>query len=217
LPDAEAAARRGAELIAAAGRAAHGEGREFTLAASGGRDPWRMYEMLAESDLDWGRTEVFQVDERVAPAGHTDRNLTHLILALPMDKQPSLRPMRVTSDDLEAAAAEYAEALPERLDIVHLGIGPDGHTASLVPGDPVLDVDDRLVAVTGEYQGRRRMTLTYPALNAARKVFWLVTGESKREALGRLLDGDRSIPAARVAAGDMMVVADEAAAGSASG
>ena len=169
--------------------------------------------MLADSDLDWGRTEVFQVDERVAPAGHADRNLTHLILALPMDKQPSLRPMGVTSDDLEGAAAEYAAALPERLDIVHLGIGPDGHTASLVPGDPVLEVEDRLVAVTGEYQGRRRMTLTYPALNGARKIFWLVTGESKREALRRLLDGDRSIPAARVAAGDMMVVADEAAAG----
>ena len=169
--------------------------------------------MLAESDLDWGRTEVFQVDERVAPAGHTDRNLTHLILALPMDKQPSLRPMGVTGDDLEAAAAEYAAGLPESIDIVHLGLGPDGHTASLVPGDPVLEVEDRLVAVTGPYQERRRMTLTYPALNAARKIFWLVTGEGKREALGRLLEGDRSIPAARVAAGDMMVVADEAAAG----
>jgi 6-phosphogluconolactonase/glucosamine-6-phosphate isomerase/deaminase len=119
----------------------------------------------------------------------------------------------VTSDDLEAAAAEYAAGLPRSIDIGHLGIGPDGHTASLVPGDPVLEVDDRLVAVTGEYQGRRRMTMTYPALNAARKVFWLVTGESKREPLQRLLDGDRSIPAARVAAGDMMVVADEAAAG----
>jgi 6-phosphogluconolactonase/glucosamine-6-phosphate isomerase/deaminase len=176
-----------------------------------------MYEMLAASDLDWSRTDVFQVDERVAPPGHPDRNLTHLILALPMDKQPSLRPMGVTSDDLEAAAAEYAAGLPEHIDIVHLGIGPDGHTASLVPGDPVLDVDDRLVAVTGPYQDRRRMTLTYPALAAARKVFWLVTGESKRDALQRLLDGDRSIPAARVAAEDMMVVADEAAAGTSSG
>lgn len=172
-----------------------------------------MYELLAESDLDWGRTDVFQVDERVAPPGHPDRNLTHLILALPMDKQPSLRPMGVTSPDLEAAAAEYAEGLPARLDIVHLGIGPDGHTASLVPGDPVLEITDRRVAVTGVYQDRRRMTLTYPALDAARRVFWLVTGEGKREALARLLDGDRSIPAGHVAADDMMVVADEAAAG----
>ena len=169
--------------------------------------------MLADSDLDWGRTEVFQVDERVAPAGHNDRNLTHLILALPMDKQPSLRPMGVTSGDLEEAAVEYAAALPDRIDIVHLGLGPDGHTASLVPGDPVLDVDDRRVAVTGEYQDRRRMTLTYPALDSAQKVFWLVTGESKREALRRLLGGDHSIPAARVAADAMMVVAAEAAAG----
>ena len=171
-----------------------------------------MYELLADSDLDWGRTQVFQVDERVAPAGHADRNLTHLILALPMDKQPSLRPMGVTSDDLDAAAAEYAAALPKRLDIVHLGLGSDGHTASLVPGDPALEVQDRMVAVTGIYQDRRRMTLTYPALAAARKIFWLVTGEGKREALGRLLEGDRSIPAARVAADDMLVVADEAAA-----
>jgi 6-phosphogluconolactonase/glucosamine-6-phosphate isomerase/deaminase len=172
-----------------------------------------MYELLAESDLDWSRTDVFQVDERVAPPGHPDRNLTHLILALPMDKQPSLRPMGVTSPDLDAAAASYEEGLPARLDIVHLGIGPDGHTASLVPRDPVLDVTDRRVAVTGTYQERRRMTLTYPALDAARRIFWLVTGEGKREALARLLDGDRSIPAGRVAADDMMVVADEAAAG----
>ena len=171
-----------------------------------------MYELLSESDLDWGRTDVFQVDERVAPAGHDDRNLTHLILALPMGKQPSLRPMEVTRPDLEEAAAEYAAGLPEHLDIVHLGIGPDGHTASLVPGDPVLEVSDRRVAITGEYQGRRRMTLTYPALDAARRVFWLVTGDEKREPLRRLLDGDRSIPAARVDAAEMLVVADEAAA-----
>jgi len=172
-----------------------------------------MYELLAEHDLDWGRTSLFQVDERVAPAGDPDRNLTHLILALPMGPQSSLRPMNVTADDLEAAASDYSSELPERLDIIHLGLGPDGHTASLVPGDPVLEVLDRRVAITGEYQERRRMTLTYPALDAARMVFWLVTGESKRDPLKRLLDGDRSIPAGRVAAEEMVLIADEAAAG----
>ena len=82
-----------------------------------------------------------------------------------------------------------------------------------MPGDPVLDVDDRLVAITGEYQGRRRMTLTYPALEAARRVLWLVTGADKREALARLRAGDRSIPAGRVEASDAIVVADAEAVG----
>jgi 6-phosphogluconolactonase len=120
--------------------------------------------------------------------------------------------MPVDESDLEAAAASYAATLPEALDLVHLGLGEDGHTASLAPGDPVLEVTDRLVAVTGEYRGRRRMTLTYPALASAREVVWLVTGESKRDALAKLLSRDTSIPAARVAAENELVVADEAAA-----
>ena len=113
---------------------------------------------------------------------------------------------------VQRAAARYAASLPPSLDLVHLGLGPDGHTASLLPGDPVLDVRDRLVAVTREYEGRRRMTLTYPALDSAREVVWLVAGASKRDALAKLLARDESIPAARVAAARQLVVADAAAA-----
>ena len=120
--------------------------------------------------------------------------------------------MPVWAHDLDAAASMYAADLPAALDLVHLGLGPDGHTASLVPGDPVLDVTDREVAVTGIYQGRRRMTLTYPALNKARGVLWLVTGEDKVDALQRLLRGDTSIPAGRVAAENALVLADRSAA-----
>jgi 6-phosphogluconolactonase len=131
-----------------------------------------------------------------------------------MDHQPALRPMPVTQRDLEAAAHEYETSLPERFDLIHLGLGPDGHTASLVPGDSVLEVSDRRVAVTGgEYQGHRRMTLTYPAIDSARQVLWLVTGAEKREPLAKLLAGDPSIPAGRVRNEEMIVVADEAAAG----
>ncbi|MGZ5337437.1 MAG: 6-phosphogluconolactonase, partial [Solirubrobacterales bacterium] len=194
LADADAVAARGAELIRAAGRFAYNERGTFAMAASGGRDPWAMYGQLEDGDLPWKATEIFQADERVAPAGSDERNLTHLIAALSIGAQGSLRPMPVTDDDLEGAADRYAAALPEALDLVHLGLGPDGHTASLVPGDPVLEVTDRRVALTaGEYQGTRRMTLTYPALAAARRILWIVTGAEKREPLAKLLAGDRSI------------------------
>ena len=173
-----------------------------------------MVELLAASELDWTHASAFQVDERVAPPGDDARNLTHLVLALPLDLHASLRPMPVNDDDLEAAAARYAAELPDRLDLVHLGLGPDGHTASLVPGDPVLEVADRAVAVTaGAYQGHRRMTLTYPAINAARRILLLVTGSDKEEALARLRAGDRSIPAGRCDPERMTVVADDAALG----
>ena len=195
-----------------AARAAEARGY-FSLALSGGRSPWVMLSLLARRELPWDDIEIFQVDERVAPPGSRERNLTNLIVALPIERQAALRPMPVTSRDLEAAAAEYEASLPERLDFVHLGLGVDGHTASLVPDDPVLEVRDRRVAVTAKpYEGLRRMTLTYPALNAARKVVWLVAGEEKRDALARLLAGDETIPAGRVEAEDMLVVADAAAA-----
>jgi 6-phosphogluconolactonase len=215
LENAEAVHRRGAELIAVAARAAVTDHDSFALAVSGGRDPWPMFSQLEDHDLDWTRTEVFQVDERVAPAGSDERNLTHLIAALSIGAQGSIRPMPVTDPDLEASAARYAASLPEALDLAHLGIGPDGHTASLVPGDPVLEVTDRRVAVTaGEYQGVRRMTLTYPELARVRSLLWVVTGDEKREALTKLLDQDPSIPAGRVQpSGDSLVLADRTASG----
>lgn len=212
VADHEAAAHKAAELIVDAGREAIAERGTFSLALSGGKDPWRMVELISEADLDWERTMIFQVDERIAPAGDGDRNLTHLVLALPLELQSRVRPMPVTDDDLAAAAARYAEELPDALDAVHLGIGPDGHTASLVPNDPVLEVTDRKVALTGgEYQGRRRMTVTYPTLAAARRIVWLITGEEKQDALAKLRAGDPSVPAGRVATEHATVVADEAA------
>jgi 6-phosphogluconolactonase len=215
FPDADAASRRAAELIAAAGQQAVAERGEFTLALSGGKTPWRMVGLLGDIvEMPWERTRIYQVDERVAPPGDEARNLTHLIRMLALSHQSGLKPMPVTSRDLDAAAAEYEEQLPDRLDLVHLGIGPDGHTASLVPGDPVLDVRDRRVAVTaGEYEGHRRMTLTFPELAAARRVLWLTLGEKVRDPLAKLLAGDRSIPAGRVDNEAMVVVADEAALG----
>jgi len=213
LPDAKAAARRGAELIAESAEEAIAKRESFSLATSGGAEPWEMYRLLGDFEVDWERVDVFQVDERVAADGDPDRNLTHLLESLPPNARGRVRPMPVTDDDLEQAADHYADQLPEQIDLVHLGLGTDGHTASLVPGDPVLEVDDRRVAITdGEYQGHRRMTLTYPELARARRVFWLITGEEKRDPLGWLLGGDRSIPAGRVEARESIVIADEAAA-----
>jgi len=136
-----------------------------------------------------------------------------MVLGLSMDHQSALRPMPVTQRNLEGAAHDYENTLPDPLDCVHLGLGSDGHTASLVPGDPVLEVTDRRVALTESfYQGHRRMTLTYPALNEAREIVWLVTGPKKVEPLAKLLAGDTSIPAGRVENPEMTVVADTAAA-----
>jgi 6-phosphogluconolactonase len=172
-----------------------------------------MLELFDPGALAGEGVTIFQVDERVAPDGDLDRTLTEIREALPAAALERLRPMPVEDPDLESAAGRYAEGLPDALDLVHLGLGPDGHTASLVPGDPVLEVGDRYVALTAdEYQGRRRMTLTYPALAAARQVLWLVSGEDKRDALGLLLAGDASIPAGRVQARDAVVVCDRAAA-----
>ncbi len=200
LADAEAAARRGAELIAEAAANSIAERGSFALAVSGGRGPWRMFELLDQHPIDWPSVRVFQVDERIAPDGDPDRNLSHLVTSFPDAALERVRPMDVTHRDAELAAQRYAAELPDPLDLVHLGLGPDGHTASLVPGDPVLEVADRRVATTREYQGRRRMTLTYSALNAARAILWLVTGADKVEALAQLRAGNRSIPAGRVEA-----------------
>jgi 6-phosphogluconolactonase len=213
LDDAESAARRGAELISDAARAALEARGAFSLALSGGRTPRLMISLIDADALAAEAVSIFQVDERIAPDGDPDRNLSELDAGLAPSARSRLHPMPVTDGDLEAAAARYEAELPPSLDLVHLGLGPDGHTASLVPGDDVLEVRDRRVALTGgEYQGRRRMTLTYPALEAARRIFWLVTGADKREALARLVTGDRSIPAGPLAGGDTLVIADRAAA-----
>jgi 6-phosphogluconolactonase len=180
-----------------------------------------MLRALAAKDIPWEGVHVLQVDERVAPAGDADRNLTHLrdsLLANAPLRAEQIHAMPVESADLEAAAARYARTLrelagsPPVLDLVHLGLGPDGHTASLVPGDPVLDVTAADVALTGPYQGRRRMTLTYPILNRARRILWLVTGDEKAGMLVRLRDGDPAIPAGRVRRDRVLVLADRAAA-----
>ena len=223
LADAVAVACEAAKVIAERGRGAVAARGRFTLAVSGGQTPWLMLRALAREDLRWDKVYVTQVDERVAPAGDPDRNLTHLRDSLL--KHAPLRPghicaMPVESPDLEAAAARYAQLLqqiagsPPVLDLVHLGLGPDGHTASLVPGDPVLSVTDADVAVTRPYQQRRRMTLTYPMLNRARRVLWLVTGAEKSGMLVRLRFGDATIPAGRVCQEHALVLADRAAAGS---
>ena len=213
LPDAAAVARRGAEVVAEHAATAIADRGRFTVAVSGGRTPWAMFADLA-GRMPWEKVTIFQVDERVAPDGDPDRNLTQLVRSLPPGGAADVRAMPVGADDLERAAADYAAALPQAFDLVHLGLGPDGHTASLVPGDPVLDVTDRDVAVTGEYQGRQRMTLTYPVLDRARHILWLVTGEDKVDALRRLRAGDPSIPAGRVRSENTLVIADAAAAGS---
>ncbi len=222
LKDAGAAAREAARLIAAEARSAVAARAAFIMAVSGGRTPWQMLRALAGEDVPWRGVHVVQVDERIAPAGHPDRNLTHLRESL-LEQAPlppeRIYPMPVEDTDLEAAARSYAHTLqqlagtPPVLDLVHLGLGPDGHTASLVPGDPVLDVTDRDVAVTGPYQMRRRMTLTYPTLNRARRILWLVTGADKREMLRRLVKGDVLIPAGRIRREPALVLADRAAVG----
>ena len=212
LPDAAAAAGRAAAYVAEHARTAVAEHGRITFAVSGGNTPRAMLTQLVAHDMPWGQTALYQVDERVAPAGDPDRNLTFLLASLPADSGAEIHPMPVERDDLEAAAAEYARSLPEAFDLIHLGLGPDGHTASLVPGDPVLEIMDRGVALTGVYQGRSRMTLTYPTLNRARNVLWLVTGEDKADALRRLRAGDTSIPAGRVAVARALVIADAAAA-----
>jgi 6-phosphogluconolactonase len=210
-----------AKIIAQEGRGAVAARGRFSMAVSGGHTPWQMLRALVGEDVPWSKVYIAQVDERVAPAGHPDRNLTHLHESLL--ERVSLRPeqvcaMPVEAADLEAAAVQYARLLqevagtPPVLDLVHLGLGPDGHTASLVPGDPVLKIADSDVALTQPYQGRRRMTLTFPALNRARRILWVVTGAEKAGMLVRLRDGDPTIPAGRVCQDRALVLADSAAA-----
>jgi 6-phosphogluconolactonase len=208
--DADEAARRLGTLLAGRAREAVEARGRFSVALS--KVPAALVGAFVAAGPPWGAVDVYQVDERVAPAGSADRNLTAILAAFPPEAVDSLLPMPVEAPDLDDAARMYEEELADPLDVVHLGLGTDGHTASLVPGDPLLEVRDRRVAVTDVYEGFRRMTLTYPALDSAREIVWLVTGEEKRGPLARLLDGDRSIPAGLVSNPRQLVVADPPAA-----
>ena len=208
LPDAEAVARRAAKFICDRVRTGVEERGTFSLALSGGRTPARMLEFLErELDVPWEAVDVYQVDERIARRHDPERNLKLLETMLP---DARIHAMPVEDEDLSAATARYGATLPDRLDLVHLGLGEDGHTASLVPDCAALGIVDRDVAISREYEGRRRMTLTYPAIDRAREVLWVVTGEDKAEALAKLLAGDESIPAARVHTPAQTVLTDVA-------
>jgi len=221
LPNAEVVAQKAAEFIAAEARTAVAARGRFVIAVSGGHTPWVMLRDLASEDVPWKQMHVVQVDERVAPPGDPDRNLTHLRETLlqhaPLPPE-NIYPMPVEATDLEAAGKQYAATLaelagsPPVLDLAHLGMGPDGHTASLVPGDPVLRVTDADVAITGVYMGRRRMTLTYPILNRSRHILFLVTGKEKADMLPKLLAADPSIPSGHIRQDDAVILADRDAA-----
>ncbi len=219
--DDAAVAKAAAATIAADARAAVAARGRFIMAVSGGKTPWIMLRALANEEVPWKDVHVFQVDERIAPAGDPDRNLKHLRDSLlehvPLPSE-QIYAMPVESANIEAAAKQYAKTLeqvagsPPVLDLAHLGMGPDGHTASLVPNDPVLNVKDADVGLTGVYMGRRRMTLTYPVLNRSRRILWLMTGAEKVAMLPRLLEGDTSIPSGRISRDQAVVIADRAAA-----
>ena len=221
LDNVDMVAQKAASIIAGEARKAVALRGRFIIAVNGGKTPWKMLRALADEDFPWKGIHIIQVDERLAPEGHPDRNLSHLRKSL-LRHAPILperiHAMRVEEKDPEEAAAGYAQTIREIagsqaiIDLIHLGLGYDGHTASLIPGDPVLDVTDKDVAPTGIYQDRHRLTLTYPVINRARKILWLVTGSEKSEMLQRLLDSDLSIPAGRISQEHAMVLADKDAA-----
>lgn len=224
LSNPESVADRAASILAEKAREAIAVRGKFVLAVSGGHTPWLMLRALAEEKIPWPAVHIVQVDERVAPTGHPDRNLTHLRETLlehaPLDPE-HIHAMPVETPDLQAGAASYARKLveiagsPAVLDVAHLGLGPDGHTASLVPGDPVLNITKEDVAITGIYQDRQRMTLTYPMINRSRQILWMVTGREKAQMLKRLNDGDETIPAGRIRRDGALILADKVLAGEA--
>ena len=218
--DADEAAGRAASLVFEAAQTVLGQKEHFTVAFSGGSTAPKLLNALARLPLPWERIQVYQVDERIAPPGDKARNLNALLeMSSPRGPLPTdnLHPMPVEMTPPEEAADAYEHRLQEQIgrppvfDLVHLGLGADGHTASLVPDDPVLEVMSRDVAVSQTYQGFRRLTLTYPVLNRARRLVFLVTGAGKREALARLLAHDKSIPAGRLELDSAHIIVDEAA------
>ncbi len=173
------------------------------LAVSGGTTPWPMLAAFFREELPWTRIDLFQTDERMAPEGSPERNASHLIPLLPPGIRFHPMPCGSTSATLKEAT-DYEKELeafcgtPPVLDLIHLGLGEDGHTASLVPGDPVLDLVDQSVGPTRPYRGQSRLTLTVPAIQAAPTRLWLACGPDKHEALTRCLTRDPAIPASRV-------------------
>lgn len=218
LPDDDAVATAAALLIATEAKAAVANKGIFTFAVSGGRTPWVMLKKLASESLPWEQIHVFQIDERIAPEGDKDRNLTHLMESLKGGlPSENIHPMPVNASDPKEGTLQYEQTLqrycgmPPVLDLAHLGLGPDGHTASLVPGDEVLSVTDRDVALTGLYQGRNRMTLTYPMINRSRMILWLATGAEKAPMIVRLRNADPTIPGGNIDQAHAILMTDEGA------
>jgi 6-phosphogluconolactonase/glucosamine-6-phosphate isomerase/deaminase len=205
-------ARVAAEVIARRLRDAVRRRGTAAIAFSGGSNTPSMLAVLASLDVPWSALQVFQVDERVAPDGHPDRNVIQLD-ALPLHAE-QLHAMPVTETDLEAAAERYAATLPEQFDVVHIGMGDDGHTASWPPGDPIVD-SARPVEICGMFNGRMRMTLTPGPVNAARMRLAFVTAADKAPMVARWLGTDRDaaapIPIERVRRTGTVVVLDGAA------
>lgn len=207
VADAELLANDAAAFIAEESRLAIAARNRFTLALSGGRSPVRLFEALAKQEnIAWEDVHVLQVDERAVPAASPDRNFRairkHLLDQVPIPES-HVHPMPAEAGDLTAAAEAYAMTLArilgpgKTLDLVHLGLGSDGHTASLLPGDPALSsVGD--VVVSHEYQGARRLSLSLPAICRARQRVWFITGRAKSAMVKRAMAGDAAIPAGRV-------------------
>jgi len=219
--DAQGAAEFAASRIATDARSSVAERGSFSVALSGGTSPWPMLSFLAAEDMPWARVHIFQVDERVVPSDDprwTFEKLRSVLLSrvpLPAD---NVHPMPVHMDDLQTAAEKYQRTLtkvlgsPPVIDLVHLGLGADGHTGSLVPGSPDAANAVPEVMVSPVYEGSRRITLTYSILSRARTILWFVLGQDKAEMLRRLIRGDTSIPAGRIERSRAVVVADKAAA-----
>ncbi len=220
LDSAEDVAKAGAEFIFASAREALDLRDRFILALSGGSTPWQMLHELVGYELPWNKVHVLQVDERAVSDAGPERNLLHIrkVFAEPVALPPGhLHAMPVDGADLNDGAGLYERELgelagtPPIADVVHLGLGIDGHTASLVPGDPVLEISERDVGVTGPYNGCARMTLTYPFIDRARHILWLITGPEKAAMASRLIRQDSTIPAGRISAQQATIIADSAA------
>jgi 6-phosphogluconolactonase len=183
-----------------------------TLAVSGGRSPKSYFVELSKRNVAWDRITILQVDEREVPEGSPERNLTDQIksfgdldahwLPLPVSAADDPRALKAFVEDLRSDAGN-----PPVIDVIHLGLGADGHTASLVPGDPVLEERRHVIARTALYNGTHRLTLTEPVLSRAGLILWLVAGEDKADATQKLLAGDPSIPGSLVKAEHQILLA----------